>query len=816
MPRPATTALSPRQAEIAALIVRARSNGEIAESLSLSERTVENHVAEIFNKLGINSRVELVARLLGSGELGESPLPAGSTNHNLPAQRTSLVGRESAIDEIAASLAENRLVSVIGPGGIGKTRTALAVGALRLEDPAAQVWFVDLAPVANGTHVVTTIAQALNFNAPPKLPPLEALLAHVKAKRMLIVLDNCEHVIADAAAVANALLRNCSHVRILATSREPLRIAGEQIFRLPPLPVPSAGAARDLSAAEAAEYAAVVLFDQRARSSDRRFALGDDNAPTVAEICRQLDGIPLAIELAAARVHVLTLRALSRGLDRRLALLTSGDRTVLPRHQTMRALIDWSYDLLAPPERRLFERLSVFAGGCDLAAATAVAADDAEGELEVLTLLASLVDKSLVVADLSDDEPRYRLLESTRQYAREKLAARGETALVAHRHARAYLDLAQRFEHDYDVAPDSQRRATLFQVEVENLRAALEWCLDGRGDVILGQRLAAVMVPVWMHVSLVEGRHWLRVALELVDEETPPLVKARLEAAAAVVALSFGEWDDALLESRRLVEKFLELGDSLGVARARFVAGVTLVCLGRAAEGEPVLQLTLEAARAAGNLRLAGGALENIAYARSRLGYLADARARIAEALAIWQSIGADRDAADAAVVLGEAEFLAGNVERALELVAGALVQLRKLPATRTLTPALLNQAAYFIACDRFDEGLAAAREALGLAQETQRNSWPLWALQHLAAIAALSAGPAGGGSRSRVAAELLGYVDARVAALGSPREDTEQGEYDRVRAALLEALGDAEWARLTQAGAALTESQALELAYSI
>ena len=274
-------------------------------------------------------------------------------------------------------------------------------------------------------------------------PLLETVLAYLKNKTLLLILDNCEHVIDQAAIVAEAVLGGCPRVRILATSRESLRAPGEHTYRLPPLRVPSAEGARRLEAANASEYAAIVLFNDRARASDHRFALTDQNAPIVAELCRRLDGIPLAIELAAARVNQSSLETLTEKLDDRFRILTFGERTARPQQQTMRATIDWSYDLLTPPERRIFEQLSVFAGGVRSISRRRSAGCRKRPDADVFDLLSSLVDKSLLVLDLEESEPRYRLLESFGQYAREKLEMRGEEDVVAHRHAVAYLALAQ-------------------------------------------------------------------------------------------------------------------------------------------------------------------------------------------------------------------------------------------------------------------------------------------------------------------------------------------------------------------------------------
>ncbi|MGA7354420.1 MAG: helix-turn-helix domain-containing protein, partial [Candidatus Cybelea sp.] len=390
---------------------------------------------------------------------------------NLPLSLASFVGRERELDEIATLVREHRLVTLTGSGGVGKTQTALHV-TTALSDASAP-WFVGLAPIGDPSLVTSAIASALHVPEVPNRPPLETLLEYLKNKTLLLLLDNCEHVVAQAATVADALLTNCPRVRILATSREPLRTDGEQIYRIPSL------SSRD----------SIALFSDRARSVDHRFALTEDNAPAVAELCRRLDGIPLAIELAAARVDSLSIAALVERLEARFRVLAGGERTALPRQQTMRATIDWSYDLLSSPEQRVFERLSIFAGGCTLTSAQAVCAAEDVAAADVFNLASSLVDKSMVVAEFDGIEPRYRLSESFRQYGREKLVDRGEAEIVAHRHALACLELAEQLERAYN---NELEEVFLEQgrQELDNWRAALVWSLGARGDVALGQRLA--------------------------------------------------------------------------------------------------------------------------------------------------------------------------------------------------------------------------------------------------------------------------------------------------------------------------------------
>ena len=344
----------------------------------------------------------------------------------LPLSLTAFVGRETELGEIATLLRDERLITLTGAAGIGKTRTALEV-ARSLIVAADQACFVALAAVADASLVATTIASVLRVKPLMDRPAIESLLAHLKNKRLLLILDNCEHLITEAARIVEALLAGCPRLQILVTSREPLRVAGECRYRLPSLDAEDA----------------ITLFYDRARAVDHRFALSDVNMPIVAELCRRLDAIPLAIELAAGRVDMLSVRAVARMLDDRFRLLAAGQRTALSRQQTMRAAIDWSYELLAPKEQLFFARLGILAGGFTSDTAAAVCGGDDVNETEIFDLIASLTDKSLVVADTSGDQERYRLLESTAVYALEKLTEWGEREGLARRHAEYFCEQAR-------------------------------------------------------------------------------------------------------------------------------------------------------------------------------------------------------------------------------------------------------------------------------------------------------------------------------------------------------------------------------------
>jgi predicted ATPase/DNA-binding XRE family transcriptional regulator len=331
---------------------------------------------------------------------------APSFTNNLPPELTSFVDREKELPEIRELLRSHRLVTVVGTGGAGKTRSAIAVARDLVADFGDGVWLSDLSLISDPTLVSAVVARALNLQEDGSCPILDTLLAYLKTKRLLLILDNCEHVIEEARSLGARILNGCPDVRILATSRESLSISGELAYRMPSLPVPANEA---LSSKELSRYGAVQLFSDRAVSARHSFTLTAESAPPVADICRRLDGIPLAIELAAARINVLSPHELAQRLDERFRLLTGGDRSALPRHRTMRALIDWSYQLLSDDERRLFRGLSIFAGGFTLGACTTVCGNGALDDIEMLNLLSSLVNKSLVQAVGAGDVTRYRL-----------------------------------------------------------------------------------------------------------------------------------------------------------------------------------------------------------------------------------------------------------------------------------------------------------------------------------------------------------------------------------------------------------------------
>jgi predicted ATPase len=433
----------------------------------------------------------------------QAPLPAMvvlAAAHNLPLAATRVVGREDVVATLVSRLSRERLLTIVGPGGIGKTTVALAVAERMIGDYEHGVWLVDLAPLGDPRLVPSAVATVLGLEVRTE-NPLPGLVAGLRDKRMLLLLDNCEHVIDAAASLVAAILSGVPGVSMLATSREPLRVAGEREHHLGPLGSPPTSSG--LTAAEAAAFPAVQLFVERVTAIVEDFALTDTNAQLVVEICQKLDGLPLAIEFAAPRVEVLGVEGLAAALDHSLPVLTARRRTATPRHRTMRAVIDWSYGLLSEDEQRFLRALGIFAGGFTVEAAAAVAIDAADTPCEAVDRLADLIAKSLVVADVSDARPRFRMLDTTRAYAIEKLDENGDRERIARHHAEYYRDFFERSEDETMARPTGDWLAD-YAPEMDNLRAALDWAFSPGGDGWVGVALTAAAVPLWMRLSLLE------------------------------------------------------------------------------------------------------------------------------------------------------------------------------------------------------------------------------------------------------------------------------------------------------------------------
>ncbi len=741
------------------------------------------------------------------------PEPQATPRHNLPQQLTSFVGRQREVDEVRVLVSERRLVTVVGAGGVGKTRFAVHSGKGLLDDCPDGVWLVDLAPLADQMLVASAILRVLNLPS-TSVPALDAVIAYLKTRHLLLILDNCEHVIAAVRDVSARIVQSCPEVRVLATSREALEVPGEQVYRLPSLLFPPNSRA---NAQDALCYEAVVLFVDRARAVNSSFALADDDAPDVSEICRRLDGIPLAIELAAARVKVLAPRQIAARLNQRFRLLTGGDSRALLRHQTMTALIGWSYDLLTSHEQKFFDQLSVFAGNFTLEAATAVCATDGEDDLAVVDLIESLVTKSLLVSEFAGCEQRYRLLESFRQYAADNLAARSVQEDIAHRHALFYLGVADRLERAWDETPDLVW-LPLAKAELENWRSAFQWTLGKRGDVILGQHLAALRRVVLLTMGLTEGRRWIRIALEAPSERTSPALLARLELADADGAAQAGEHKVSLAAGWRALLHLREVDDALGLAHAQHFVGRSLEILGRPAEAQPLLREALGAARRFGNRRLIATALQALGNGLAHVGDFAGARRCLSEALELAM-LGADFLAASLLSNFASNEYDAGNFELAVQFSVDSIAAYRRLNYATSpgMVGALDSMTGYLIVLGRFDEARATLNETLELSRQLRLAVFLTFALQNLVILNVVELGSKKGLTYAHQArsARLCGFVDATMTSLGIPRDYGLPHEYARAVSVLRDAIGIDEFADLEAAGAMMTQDEALAQAHA-
>lgn len=487
---------------------------------------------------------------------------------NLPAPRTRLIGRSEVVRILAERIPKHRLVTIVGPGGIGKTTVALAVAEGVNTAYQDGTRFLDLAAISDAKHLDGALAMVLGVSILSG-SALPALVAHLRDKNMLLVLDNCEHLIEAAAALVEGALDGAPDLCILATSREPLRATGEWVHKLSSLESPPKEPPP--TAEVALQYPAVQLFAERALETTDDFTVSDANAPLVAEICRRLDGLPLPIELAAGVVQVFGIHELFRLLDQRLSLLTSGRRTARPRHQTLRAMLDWSYEILTAGEQAVLRRLSVFAGQFTLDTAVAVLMRHGLQGSDVLEALTGLATKSLLATDVSGDQVRFRLLETTRMYALEKLGISGERAALARSHAEVHRDVLNRSAHESRTLPTSIWLAT-YGAYIDDLRVALEWAYAPEGDIELGVSLTVAALPLWFQLSL-ERECSDRVSQALAklgSEANEPTRRSMMLYAAQGAALLYA--GGAVPELNAAWSRVLEIAESLGDKDFRFQA----------------------------------------------------------------------------------------------------------------------------------------------------------------------------------------------------------------------------------------------------
>ncbi len=607
--------------------------------------------------------------------------------HNLPIQLTSFVGRDREMQEIKALLRKTRLVTLTGTGGSGKTRLSLQVGADLVDDFADGIWLVELAPLAEVKLVPQAVATVLGLKEQTGRSVTETLTGHLKDREVLLLLDNCEHLVEASAQLCQALLAACPRLHILATSREALRVPGEQSYRVPSLATPDPSATATPVALT--PFAAVQLFIDRAVAAQSTFQVNNSNAPAVASLCFHLDGIPLAIELAAARVRSMTTEEINNRLGQRFQLLTGGSRTALPRHQTLRALIDWSYDLLTDQERHLLARLSVFAGGWTLAAAREVCGDAGTSEESMIELLDSLADKSLLQIDEREGATRYRLLETVRQYARDRLMETGDEATWRNRHLSHFVDLAEAM-HPRLALADQKKAFDRLETEHDNLRAALAWTSGQGGDIGEGLRLASLLSFFWMvRGYLSEGRRWCSTLLA----RPGGALKYRAGACGGAGTLARQQADYA--EARAMYEQALaihrEVGNRRGIADSLSNLGLIDFHRGEYTAALAQLEDAVPILRELGDREAEAFALNVMGMVKLSQTDYPHARKLLEQSLAIRREMGHRIGMAVTLINLGNVVMMQGDYSHARRIQEEGLAIRRELGDRRGTAGALMN-----------------------------------------------------------------------------------------------------------------------------
>lgn len=733
-----------------------------------------------------------------------SPLHTRKLNrHNLPIQVTSFIGRERDIADVKRLLLAARLVTLIGSGGAGKTRLALQVAAGQSENFYDGIWMIELAPLANPALVLPTVATTLGLREQPGRPILDVLLDTCSHQNLLLILDNCEHLIQATAQLADAILHSCPDVKILATSREPLGVAGETPYRVPSLALPDT---LQLPSTELfTQYDAVRLFVDRAALWQPTFHVTTDNAPAVAQICSQLGGIPLALELAAARIRVLSVEQIAERLNDRFRLLTGGSRTALPRQQTLRAAIDWSYSLLVDAERILLQRLSVFVGGWSLEAAEEVASDQDSGHPEdVLDLLTRLVDKSLVSAEAQGGGAmRHEMLETIRQYAREKLEESGQAAHVQNRHLEFFSKLVEQAE---ERVQDDENAVEFNQLELEhdNLRAALDWTLTPKADSTQGLRLASALAHFWgVRGYFQEGREYLTA---LLAKRTQDRTEARAQALEKAGYLGFMQGDypaaRAVLDTSLEIYRELGLASCLPAAAALNLRGYIESEVGEYAIASELMLQGLAIRRASNDDRGVAHALRDLGACAIRAGDYATASRYLEEARSLLEQID-PRSRAMVLTSLAEIQLRRGNYTRAGELEQESLTLRRALGDKWGIAVSLGNSAWVFLKQGDLPQAVGLLRESIMLRREIGDPGGIAWCLEKLAQVALSKAHTKSTRERRenfQRAARLFGAAAGLRAPGGLLIDLADQPEYEQQLTVLRTQLGEpafeAMWAK--------------------
>jgi non-specific serine/threonine protein kinase len=842
--------LTRREREILAFLAQGYSAPEIAQQLTLALSSVKWYVQQVYGKLGVNNKQRAILR---AGELGLLETNSSAVNtpfhpkHNLPSQLTSFIGREKEIatlQHLIEAQGGGRLITLTGAGGSGKTRLALQVAGASLDIFPDGVWFIEFAPLSDPSLVLQNLLTTLGLSEQPGLSAFTIVSDFFRPKRALLILDNCEHLIDACAQLTNTLLRACPTLHILTTSREALGVAGEMLYLVPTLTTPDPAQA-DLVTLP--YFEAVQLFVERAQIVLPGFALTTDNTLAVARVCHQLDGIPLALELAAARVKALRVEQIAARLAQhdQFRLLTRGSRTALPRHQTLHALIDWSYNLLSKPERLLLQRLSVYAGGCTLEAVEAVCAGKGVEADDILDLMMQLVSKSLVISEREQgQEVRYRMLETIREYARGRLIEAGNSEQIRGRHFEFFLQLAEQVE-PYVREPQLPVYLNQLETEHDNLRAALEWSLAqaNYGEAIL--RMTGALFPFWDQQDHgTEGRAWL--ARTLANPAAPSVGAARAKALYGAGCLAGAEGD--ITAARTFLEESVELWRALGTVGLVGLAH-TLSFLGQMMRGLGDPATARAHISEAITLFREQHQQWGLAWALSYMGMtLRDqedfglAYSFTEESVALWRELGNQSGLAFAIRIRGNIAMRQGDYKAAQHAFADSLAITQKVGKRDTLALAWIELGQVALCLDDHAQAKLYFQRSFALCREMNNNSWESDCLYYFGLLAGFEgdteqarnfleqallwvrrigpiwqkanvlmglAGVDAAEGQARRAARLLGTADKLLEAGASYWDAAERRYIERAVANAVTRMGETEFADAYAEGQAMTFEQA-------
>ena len=748
----------------------------------VEENTLQAHVSALRKALGPDA----IATVSGQGyrftmAVEVAPERAPRPFHNLPQQLTSFIGRSKEIAQITQLLSSTRLLTLTGAGGCGKTRLALEVAAKALEDFPDGACLVELAPLGESTHMVQTLAKALGVQEQVGKDLAETLIDRVAPRRQLLLLDNAEHVLDACAQLAERLLRRCPRLVVLVTSRERLGIAGEVTYRVPSLSLPEAR--DDTTPHDARSFEAMRLFIERAKLHCPAFDVTDNDAAALALICRRLDGIALAIELAAPRVRVMSLQELSQRIDDRFGVLTGGSRTALPRHRTLRALIDWSHELLGDADKAVLRRASVFTGGWTLDAAERVCSGGAVEPAAVLDVLTSLADKNLVAVETDGSLGRFSMLETVRHYARDRLRESGEQESVCDSHLEFFLGMASRLVDPMQTDSELQSKLQRLDQEHDNLRAALLWSEASPARSVKGLGLAGGLHWFWrMRGHHAEALGWIARLLALAPQAERTDAHASAFHAGGALTYLQGDYTTAEARHREALEIWNHLGSRRGVARSLNSLGSIASSRGELLAARELYGEALSIAREVGDPRSISMDLHCLGTVAHASGDYAAAQALLQECVSVSREIGAWR-AAVALTELGEVRHARGDLEAARCLLLEALAGHQALGDRPGISKTLIALATLSHDVGEVDSAMHYLREALDIAPSGDKLSQVAW----LDAFAGLSAQAV----HATSAARIWGCTQRAREQIGAPLSVPERARQDRLVAAARGALHD-------------------------